>query len=93
MELDVLLEVVPEVQVILQNVTILEKRIHENPAMGHPEVSFDTFRFGTSRCCSDTSVARACKFPQFHSPRVSIPCVCQGLFLDLVGGPLCPWVI
>lgn len=63
MELDVLLEVVPEVQVILQNVTILEKRIHENPAMGHPEVSFDTFIFGTSRCCSDTSVARALQIP------------------------------
>lgn len=69
MELDVLLEVVPEVQVILQNVTILEKRIHENPAMGHPEVSFDTFRFGTSRCCSDTSVARALQIPPVSFPQ------------------------
>lgn len=71
MELDVLLEVVPEVQVILQNVTILEKRIHENPAMGHPEVSFDTFIFGTSRCCSDTSVARALQIPPVSFPQSS----------------------
>lgn len=35
-ELDLLLEVVPEVQLLLQHVTVLEKSIHKNPAMGHP---------------------------------------------------------
>lgn len=48
-ELDLLVEVVPEVQLLLQHVTVLEKRIYENPAMGHPEVSFDTLIFGMSR--------------------------------------------
>lgn len=66
-ELDLLLEVVPEMQLLPQHVTILEKRIRENPALGHPDVSFDTFVFVTSRCCSDTSAAvRALQFPQFH---------------------------
>lgn len=71
MELDLLLEVVPGVQLLPQHVSLLEKRIHENPAMGHPAVSFDTFVFGMSRCYSDTSVAvRALQFPRFHTPTV-----------------------
>lgn len=70
MELDPLL-VVPEVQLLPQHVSVLEKRIDENPAMGHPEVSFDTFIFGMSRCYSDISVAvRALQFPRFHTPTV-----------------------
>lgn len=87
LELDLLLEVVAEVQLLLQHVSILEKRINENLAMGHPEVSSDTFIFGTSRCCSDTCLAvGALQFPQFHTPEFR----CQGLCLDTAGGPLCP---